>query len=97
MRATLPDINEVSRCNKYKNTHCNFRKEQTLSNQTHDQKLFRKYHLQNDHNCICDWKIATIDHAETVKFLRQKEFYWYHKLRTYAPYGLNEHDVYAAY
>ena len=36
-------------------------------------------------------------HAETVKSLRQKELYWYHKLKTYAPFGLNERDVYAAY
>ena len=29
--------------------------------------------------------------------LRRKEFYWYHKLKTYAPFGLDERDVYAAY
>ena len=36
-------------------------------------------------------------HAKTVKSLRQKELYWYHKLKTYAPFVLNERDVYAAY
>ena len=36
-------------------------------------------------------------HAETVKTLRQKELYWYHKLKIYAPYGLNERDVSAVY
>ena len=40
--------------------------------------------------------VAIIDHAETVKSLRHKELYWYHKLKTYVPYGLNERDVYAA-
>ena len=28
---------------------------------------------------------------------RQKELYRYHKLKTYAPFDLNERDVYAAY
>ena len=36
-------------------------------------------------------------HAETVKTLRQKELYWYHKLKIYPPYGLNERDVSAVY
>ena len=31
-----------------------------------------------------------------VKILRQKELYWYRKLKTYTPIGLNGHDVYAA-
>ena len=46
---------------------------------------------------ICEWEITIIDHAETVKSLRQNELYWYHKLKTYAPYGLNKRDIYAAY
>ena len=75
----------------------NFRKKQTLSNQARNQKLFHEQYLQNDHNGICDWEITIIDHAETVKSLRQKDLDWYHKLKTYAPFGLNERDVYAAY
>ena len=74
-----------ARANNYKSTHRNFRKEQILSNQARNKPR------------ICDWEITIIDHAETVKSLRQKELYWYHKLKTYAPYGLNERDVYAAY
>ena len=31
------------------------------------------------------------------KSLEQKELYWYYKLKTYDPFGLNEHDVYTAY
>ena len=77
-----------ARANNYKSMHRNFRKEQMLSDQTHNQ---------NDHNGICDWEITIIDHAETVKSLRQKELYWYHKLKTHDPFGLNEHGVYAAY
>ena len=56
----------------------NFRKEQILSNQARNQKPFREHYLRNDHNRICDWDITIRDHAETVKSLRQKEWYWYH-------------------
>ena len=74
-----------------------FGKKQILSNQARNQKLFHEHYLQNDHNMICDWEITIIDHAETVKSLRQKELYCYHKLKTYAPSGLTERDAYAAY
>ena len=86
-----------ARVNNSKSAHRNFRKEQILSNQAHNQKRFHEYYLQNDHNGICDWEITIIDHVETVKSLRKKELYWDHKLKTCAPFGLNEHDVYAAY
>ena len=85
------------RANNYKSTHRNFRKEQILFDQARNQKRFHEHYLQNDHNGICDWEITIIDHAETVKCLRQKELCWYHKLKTYARFGLNERDVYAAY
>ena len=86
-----------ARANNYKSTHRNFRKEQILSNQAcRNQKRFHEHYLQSEHNGICDWEITIIDHVETVKSLRQKELYWYHKLKTYAPFGLNERDVYAA-
>ena len=77
-----------ARANNYKRTHHSFRKEQILSNQAHNQ---------NEHNGICDWDITIIDHAETVKSLRQKELYWFHNLKTCAPFYLNERDVYTAY
>ena len=86
-----------ARANNSKSAHRNFRKEQILSNQARNQKRFHEYYLQNDHNGICDWEITIIDHAETVKSLRKKELYWDHKLKTCAPFGLNERDVYAAY
>ena len=53
-----------ARPNNYESTHRNFRKEQKLSNQAHNQKRFHKHYLQNDHNKICDWDIIIIDHAE---------------------------------
>ena len=82
--------------NNYKSTH-HLRKKQILSNQARNQKRFHEHYLQNEHNRICDWEITIIDHAEAVKSLRQKELYWYHKLKTYAPFGLNKRDIYAAY
>ena len=86
-----------ARANNYKSTHRNFWKEQILSNQARNQKLFHEHYLQNDYKVLCDWEITIRDNAETVKSLRQKELYWYHKLKTYAPFGLNESDVYTAY
>ena len=88
-----------ARANNCKKIHRNFRKEQKLSNQTRNQQRFHKHYLQNDHNGICDWDVTIINHTETEKSLRQKELHWYHKLKTYAPFGLNQEDrdVYAAY
>ena len=86
-----------ARANNYKRTYRNFRNEQKLSNQAGNQKRFQEHSLQNDNKGICDWEITIIDHAETENSLRQKELHWYHKSRTYAPFGLNEPDVYAAY
>ena len=62
-----------ARANNYKSTHRNFQKEQILSNQARNQKRLHEHYLQNYHNGICDWEITIIDHAETVKPLRQKE------------------------
>ena len=84
------------RANNHKSTYHNFRKEQKLSNQVHNQKSFHEHYLQSDYNGICDCGITIIDNAETEKSLMQKELYWYHKLKTYAPFGFNEHDVYTA-
>ena len=64
-----------ARANNYKSTHRNFRKKQKLSNQARNQKHFHEHYLQNGHIWIFDWEIKIIDHAETVKSLRQKELY----------------------
>ena len=80
-----------ARANIYESTHRKFWKEQILSNQARNQKRFHEHYLPNDHNGICDWENTIIDHAETVKSLRQKELHWNHKLKTY------EGDVCAAY
>ena len=91
----VPGQNFVLELTTIKVHNRNFRKEQIVSNQTRNQKHFHEHYLQNDHNGICDWEITIIDHAELVASLRQRGLYWYQK--TYAPFGLNERDVYAAY
>ena len=89
--STVPKFR--ARANNYKSTHHNFQKEQILSNQARNQKHFHKHYLKDDQGRICDWEITIIDHAETVKSLKQKELYCYHKLKTYALFGLNEYAV----
>ena len=60
-----------------------------------NQQHFYKHYLQSDHNGIRDWEITITDHAEPEKSLRQKELYWHLELKTYVPFGFNEHAVYA--
>ena len=86
-----------ARANNYKSTHLNIWKEQKLSNQTRNQKRFHENYLQSDHNGTSDWKITIIDHVEMQKSLKQKDLYWYHKLKIYTPFALNECDVYTTY
>ena len=86
-----------ARGNNYKRMHRNFRKEKILSNQARDHKRSHEHYMQNDHNGISDLEITIIDHAVMVKLLRQKELYWYHNLKTYAPFGINGLDVNDAY
>ena len=49
------------------------------------------------HNDIQDWVVTLIDSGDTLKELRKKELYRLYKLKTYAPYGLNERDVCEAF
>ena len=60
------------------------------------ETILRTY-LQNEHNGVSDWEITIKDHTQTKKSLKQKEFYWCRKLKTYAPFGLDERDVHAVY
>ena len=56
------------------------------------QKRFHEHYCSDRHNGIEDWVTTLIDSADTLK-----ELYWMYKLKTYAPYGLNERDVYEAF
>ena len=49
------------------------------------------------HKDIEHWVITLIDNADTLKELRSKELYGMYRLKPYAPYGLNERDVYEAF
>ena len=49
------------------------------------------------HKDIEHWVIILIDNADTLKELRSKELYGMYRLKPYAPYGLNERDVYEAF
>ena len=60
------------------------------------QKHFHE-HQTYRHNGIEDWAITLIDSANSLKELSRKEVYWMYKLKTYALFGLNERDVYAAF
>ena len=61
------------------------------------QKRFHEHYCSYRHNGIEVRVITLIDSADTLKELRRKELYWIYKLKTYAPYGLNERDVYEAF
>ena len=61
------------------------------------QKRFHKHYYSDRHNGVQDWVITLIDSADTSKELRRKDLYWMYKVKTYAPYGLNERDVYKAF
>ena len=70
----------------YIHTHRKFVNKEAVPKQALKQKHFHEHR----HNGIEDCDITLIDSAETLKELRMKELYWMYKLKTYAPYGLNE-------
>ena len=60
-------------------------------------KRFYEHYCSDRHDGIEDWVITLIDSADTLKELRRKELYWMYRLKTYAPYGLSENDVYEVF
>ena len=61
------------------------------------QKHFNEHYCSDRYNGIEDWVITLVSSAEKLKELRRKELYGMYKLKTYAPYGLNERNVYEAF
>ena len=61
------------------------------------QKRFHEHYCSDRQNDIHDRCINLIDKADTIKELRKKQLYWMYKLKTYAPYGINQRDVYEAF
>ena len=86
-----------SRANNYKSTQRKFMNKEAVPKQALKQKRFHEHYCSDRHNGIEDWVITLIDSADTLKELKRKEFYWMYRLKTYAPYGLNERDVYEAF
>ena len=86
-----------SRANKNKSTHRKFVTKEAVSKQALKQKHFHEHYCSDKHNGIEDWVITLIDSANTLTELRRKELYLMYKLKTYAPYGLDERDVYEAF
>ena len=86
-----------SRANNYKSKQRKFVNKGAVPKQALKQRRFHADYCSDRHNGIEDWVITLIDSAETLKELRKKELYWMYKLKTYAPYGLNERDVYEAF
>ena len=87
----------VSTANNYNSTQRKFVKKVAVPKQALKQQHFHEHYCSDGHNGIEDWVITLIDSADTLKELRKKELYWMYKLKTYAPYGLNERDVYEAF
>ena len=85
------------RTNNCKSTQRMFVGKEAVPKQALKQKRFHEYYYLDRHNGMQHWVITLIDSAETLKELRKKELYWMYKLKTYAPYGLNERDVYEAF
>ena len=87
----------MSRANKYKRTQRKFVNKEAVPKQALKQKRFHEHYFSDRHNCIQDWVITLIDNANTLKELRRKELYWMCKIKTSAPYGFDEMDVYEAF
>ena len=85
-----------SRANNYKSTQRKFVNKEAVPKQALKQR-FHEHYCSDRHNGIADWVITLIDSDDTLKELRRKGLYWIYKLKTYAPYGLNERDVYKAF
>ena len=86
-----------STANNYESTHRKFVNKEAVPIQALRQKLFHEHYCSDRHNGIEDWVITLIDSADTLKEMRKKELSWMYKLKTYAPYGLNERDAYEAF
>ena len=86
-----------STANNYKSTQRKFVNKEAVPKQALKQKRFHEHCCSDRRNGIQDWVITLIDSADTLKELRKKELYWMYKIKTYAPYGLNERDAYEAF
>ena len=69
----------------------------TVPKQALKQKHFHEHYGSDRYNGIEDWVITLMDSSDTLKELRRKELYWMYRLKTHAPYSINERDVYEVF
>ena len=85
------------RLNNYKSKHTQYRNK--FSNGTLQagnliqQASFHSHFCQSDHNGLSDWSVKLIDQTHDEGSLRRQESFWQHKLKMFAPDGLNEKEV----
>ena len=83
--------------NNYESTQRKFINKEAVPKQALMLKRFHEHYYSyyiDRHNGIEDWVITLIDRADTLTQLRRNEWYWMHKLKTYALYSVNKRDVY---
>ena len=86
-----------SRAINYKSIHRAFMRKKEVLKQVLKQKSFHEHYCTESHTGIEGWVIILIGKADTIKEFRKKELDWMYKLKTYAPCGINERDVYEAF
>ena len=63
---------------------------------THPSKLknekHRNYFTDIIYRIKDDWQFTLIDQCTTKSELRKRDVYWQHRLKTFFPNGLNEHE-----
>ena len=77
-----------SRFNNYKSKQRFFRK----GKQNVPQKRFHSHYVQDCHKGIDDWEVTLFEKCETHKQLKERNVFWWHKLKTFYPHGLNEKE-----
>ena len=77
-----------SRFNNYRCLHRDF-----LMNKKVKQESFHAHFVEGLHQGENDWEVRFLDQGISVGDVRQRECYWQHKLNTFQPNGLNEHEV----
>ena len=84
-----------NRFNDYKSAFCKVLK--SCKPPKCNQKHFHQHFKLLEHSCMDDWKVTLTDRAENRKELRRQWSFWYYKINTFFPHGLNERNVPAEY
>ena len=63
-------------------------------NQKVPQRRFHAHYCLDGHSGIDDWKFVIFEQCETHEYLKERETFWQHILKTLYPIGLNEKEEY---